>query len=65
MTKYFWLPLFSLVIIASCAKDIIVEPPAALRGVYTAQIVVREDVGSAGGGTHSQAEAASADCCST
>ena len=48
MVKYFWLPLFALVIIAGCAKDIIVEPPPALRGAYTCRYTVTIHYSSGG-----------------
>ncbi len=46
MVKYFWLTLFALVLLASCAKDIILSPPTELVGVYDAYFYYTEDYGS-------------------
>jgi hypothetical protein len=38
--------LLGLLIIAGCAKDIVVKPPEGLRGAYEGTYTVREKVGS-------------------
>lgn len=46
MVKYFWLTLFALVILAGCAKDIVLGGDTELVGVYNAFFYYTEDYGS-------------------